>query len=328
MHQENLIGKTCLVTGANGFIGSKLCSELIRCGAKVKKLVRTVDVGSSDDCFACNLGEQKVPDQAMREVDIIFHLAGRTHSLADSNAQESLYFKANVDGTRALLEAANKAGIKKFIYFSSVKSMGEESDIRLDENSRSQPLTAYGKSKKEAEDLVLQGNYVEQPTVLRLVMVYGDISKGNLPKLIKAISSNKFPPFPKIENKRSMIHVEDVLHAAILVATTTHSAGQTYILSDGVDYSTRKLYERIRQSIGKTIPDWGVSLGLLKLIAKVGDIAKIVLGKRVIFDSDNLQKLIGNSYYSSEKIKAELGFVPKYNLYVALPEIITELNEK
>ena len=180
--------------------------------------------------------------------------------------------------------------------------MGEGSDLRLDENSESNPLSAYGKSKLEAEQLVLSGGYVSSPTVLRLVMVYGDSDKGNLPKMIKAISKNWFPPFPKVNNKRSMIHVEDVIQAAIKAAETDISTGEVYILSDGIDYSTRQIYESIRKTLGKTVPAWGIPVIGLSIIAMTGDVFKRITGRRIFFDSDNFQKLMGNSYYSSEKI--------------------------
>ncbi|MGI9227412.1 MAG: NAD-dependent epimerase/dehydratase family protein [Gammaproteobacteria bacterium] len=328
MASTDLSGKTCLVTGASGFIGSYLCNELVRQGAKVKALLHSESSGNWDSSFVCVLGKQQIPNHVMQDVSVIFHLAGRAHSLSDCVHQDQLYYETNVEGTRNLLEAARNTNVSKFIYFSSVKSMGEESDIRLDEHSEPKPLSTYGKSKLEAEQLVLGGEYLLSSTVLRLTMVYGDSDKGNLPKMIKAISKNWFPPFPKIENKRSMIHVEDVVQAAIKVAETEISAGEVYILSDGTDYSTRQIYENIRKTLGKKIPQWGIPLSALSAIANTGDVLKRITRRRVLFDSDNLQKLIGNSYYSSQKIKTELGFSPKFTLFDAMPKIIANLKIK
>lgn len=328
MTQVNLSGKTCLVTGASGFIGGKLCHALSKQGATVRVLLHSEQKTNWNQSFTCNLGAQKVPDQVMCGVDIVFHLAGRTHSLSDTNSQDSLYFMTNVDGTRSLLEAANKENIKQFIFFSSVKSMGEENDNRLDETFTTNPVSVYGKSKKEAEDLVLNGEYVPHATVLRLAMVYGDTKKGNLVKMIEAIYANRFPPLPNIENKRSMIHVEDVVQATLLAATNNVSAGKLYILSDGIDYSTGKIYQTILQSLGKEKSTWSVPLIILQLIAKTGDFTKLIFGRRAIFDSDNLQKLIGNSFFSVKKAKKELGFVPKRNLYREIHEIISKLDLK
>ena len=328
MASADLSGKTCLVTGASGFIGSHLCDELVKQGASVKALLHSNCSGSWDSSFVCELGEQKIPDYEMRGVEIIFHLAGRAHSLADSRDQDRLYYQTNVVGTRSLLESARDANVKKFIFFSSVKSMSEECDIRLDENSKAHPLSTYGKSKLEAEQLVLNGEYVTSPTVLRLTMVYGNSDKGNLPKMIKAISKNWFPPFPKIKNRRSMIHVEDVVQGAIKAASNDESAGKIYILCDGIDYSTRELYETIRKTMGKKVPSWGIPVLVLFFIAKAGDLLRMITGRRIIFDSDNLQKLIGNSFFSSKKINSELGFSPKHTLISAMPNIISSISSK
>ncbi len=328
MIQVNLAGKTCLVTGATGFIGSHLCDVLHQHGANIRVLLHSEQKTRWTQSYVCNLGEQDVPDQAMQGVDIVFHLAGRAHSLADSKSQDSLYFAINVDGTRALLEAAKKGNIKRFIFFSSVKAMGEENNNRLDENSIANPESAYGKSKKEAEDLVLNNEYVKHASVLRLTMVYGDPDKGNLVKMIRAISANKFPPIANVVNKRSMIHVDDVIQAAVLAATSTVSAGKVYILSDGVDYSVNKIYQTIRQSLGKKESSLSVPLIILHMIAKIGDVARVVSSKRTLFDSDNLQKLIGNSFFSSKKAEKELKFLPKRNLYNEIPEIIAKMGLK
>ncbi len=328
MSKVSLAGKTCLVTGSTGFIGSHLCDVLEQQGAIIRVLLHSEQTSRWTQSYICNLGEQEVPEQAMRGVDIVFHLAGRTHSLTDSKSQDSFYYAINVDGTRSLLEASKKENIERFIYFSSVKAIGEESNKRLDENTIANPSSTYGKSKKAAEDLVLNNNFAKNSSVLRLTMVYGDTQKGNLVKMIKAIYANRFPPLTNFDNKRSMIHVDDVVQAALLAATSPISVGEVYVLSDGIDYSTCKIYRTIRQALGKKESIFNMPLIILHIIAKIGDVVRIVFGKRALFDSDNMQKLIGNSFFSSEKAKKELGFVPKRNLYKEIPEIISKMDLK
>ena len=326
MAQKDLNGKTCLVVGASGFIGKQLCSVLSKRGATVKTLLHAAIDDTDNNSYACNLGFDEIPAEAMDSVDTVFHLAGRAHSLADSADQEKLYYQINVEGTRTLLKAAKLAGVKKFIFFSSIKAMGEDSDLRIDESFESKPLSAYGISKLEAENLVLSGGYVKSPVVLRLAMVYGNACKGNLPKMIKAIYKNRFPPFPKIQNKRSMIHVEDVVTGAIRVALSDVGSGEVYILSDGVDYSTREIYESICKALGRKIPNWSVPKYCLFLIAKFGYMANVIIGRRLFFDTDNLQKLIGNSYFSSKKIMKEIGFSPKHTLFNSIPDMILAID--
>ena len=328
MSPVNLTNKTCLVTGAAGFIGSKLCQELMIRGATVKQLMRESTDIDEENCYFCELGKQEIPEDAVRNVDIIFHLAGRSHFLTDSKNQEQLYYQTNVIGTKSLLEAAKRESVKKFIYFSSVKVMGEECDYRLDESHIANPETVYGKSKLNAEKIVLGGNYVESPTILRLVMVYGDSEKGNLAKLVNAISKRWFPPIPKIENKRSMIHVDDVIQFSVLAACDTVSTNKTYILCDEHDYSTRFIYELIKNALGKNVPSWGMPLFVFRIIAMIGDLYSSIFSRKFIFDSNQMRKLFGNSFYSSKKIITELGFKPKRCLENSIREIIIGSNSK
>lgn len=325
---DELKGKSCLVTGASGFIGTYMCQELRRQGAKVTALLRKESSGEWDACVFCKLGEHVIPSHIMKDVDIVFHLAGHAHSISEDVAEDNLYFLTNVNGTRDLLQASKNEDVEKFVYFSSVKSMGEEATERLDEAADPKPLSSYGKSKLEAENLVINGGYVASPTVLRLPMVYGASEKGNLPRMVNAISKNWFPPFPKIKNKRSMIHVDDVVQGAILAATNQVSARKTYILCDDIDYSTRQLYEIICMSIGKKVPSWGVPVFMFYLLAKVGDLLNVFRGAGMYFNSDNYQKLFGSSYFSCDKAKLELGFSPKRTLAKSISRTSSGVNLK
>jgi nucleoside-diphosphate-sugar epimerase len=110
--------------------------------------------------------------------------------------------------------------------------------------------------------------------------------------------------------------------AALLVANHPVANGQCYIVTDGRLYSTRELYELMSRGLGKRIPRWSVPLGVLKAAARVGDVMGRVRGKRAVFDSDALEKLTGDAWYSSEKIAKELGYRPRATFEDALPEMI------
>jgi len=154
-------------------------------------------------------------------------------------------------------------------------------------------------------------------------MVYGPGVKGNLPRMIEAVAGNRFPPLPETGNKRSLVHVDDVVEAAILAAEKPVAAGQIYIVTDGRPCSTRQMYEWICLALDKPVPKWQVPMALLKAMAMTGDILGRVRGRRFIFDTDALHKLIGSAWYSSGKMERELGFVPKYDLQGSLPSIIS-----
>jgi len=200
--------------------------------------------------------------------------------------------------------------------------MGEGGDECQDELAACYPGTPYGRSKLEAERLVLEGGYVPEPLVLRLSMVYGPTRKGNLPRMIRAVAKGRFPPLPETDNRRSMVHVDDVVQAALLAAENPVAAGKTYIVTDGETYSTRQIYEWICEALGKPVPGWHVPLPVLKALARAGDGVGRLRGRRFIFDSDALEKLVGSACYSSEKIARELSFDPKHHLRASLPEIV------
>jgi len=220
------------------------------------------------------------------------------------------------------LEVAQEAGVRRFVCFSSVKAMNEGGPDCLDEATACHPETPYGKSKLAAERLVMAGDYVPEPVVLRLSMVYGPAMKGNLPRMVEAVDKGRFPPIPEFGNRRSMVHVEDVVQAALLAAERPEAVGQIYIVTDGQPYPTRQLYEWICEALGKPVPAWQISKIILKVLARVGDLIGNVGGRRFLFDSDALEKLAGSAWYSSKKIEQELGFQAKHHLRESLPEIV------
>lgn len=311
-----------LVTGATGFIGQQLCKALNEMNIEVHTLGRKKP--ECESIFHYWDLKTAIDGIMPNDIDVIFHLAGKAHVLSNDYHDEEEYFPVNLGATRKLLNAAKSKGIQKFIYFSSVKAMGEDSEQQLDESCTLLPQDMYGRSKLMAEQLVLDGDYVPHPVVIRPCMVYGNSDKGNLPKMIQAISQGKFPPLPETDNRRSMVHVDDIVSAALLAAQHPQAAN-IYIVSDGQAYSTRQIYLWINQALGKRPPVWHVPVFILKVIAKVGDFIGWLLGRRFIFDSDALDKLIGSADYTSDRIEREMGFKAKRDLQESLPEIVAFL---
>ncbi len=314
--------KTVMVTGASGFIGRRLCSRLQEKGFKVRALMRNAASGPWDETVVADISTGPLPPKAMTEVSTVYHLAGKAHALAESPAEEESYRLINVEGTRRVYTAALAAGVGRFVFFSSIKAMGEGGDTPLDENCPLPPKTPYGRSKLAAEKLVLTTPGIAHVTVLRPTMVYGPGNPGNLGKMISAVNHGFFPPFPKIHNRRSMVHVDDLVESAILAATHPEARGETFIITDGNAYSTRQIYEWINMALGKNVPAWSVPLVVLKALGMIGDIIGTVRGERFIFDSDALEKLAGSAVYDSNKIVKELGFTPRRHLREALPSIV------
>ncbi len=313
--------KRALVTGASGFIGHAVCSRLFEQGWHLRVLLRQTLRGPWHETFIGDL-EGILPSNLLEGIDVVFHLGAKTHALSGTKGDDEEYFRINTQGTRKLLEAARDAGIPRFVFFSSVKAMNEGGNHCLNETSACFPETSYGKSKLEAEHLVLEGSYVPEPVVLRLSMVYGPATKGNLPRMIEAVAKGHFLPIPEFGNQRSMVHVDDVVQAAILAAERPEAIGQIYHVTDGQPYSTRELYEWICRALGKPIPGWRIPEMVFRGLAKIGDVIGALQGRRFMFDSDTLEKLTGSAWYSSRKIEQELGYHAKYQLRDSLPGIL------
>lgn len=314
-----------LVTGAAGFIGRALCERLRAEGRQVLALVRRPGPGPWDEAVTLTLGAEPIPPGLTAGVECIFHLAGRAHAIGDGPDAEAEYRRGNVQGTLDLLESAGRNGVETFVYFSSIKAMGEGGAEIQDETAVPAPVTAYGRTKLAAEQAVLHGGQVPHPVVLRPALVYGPSPKGHLELMIRAVKRGWFPPLPEAGNRRSMIHLDDLVEAALLVAADPRAAGRIYILTDGMDYSTRDLYLAICAALGRPVPGWSLPWPVLRLAAVVGDAGRHVLGRRLPFDSEALEKLAGSARYSGERIRWELGFRPRRRLADAMAEMVASV---
>ena len=206
-------GKAVLVTGATGFIGRHLVARLLEEGASVKALVRTARVkdtarlwqGANLTQVVADLMGPDLPNHICDKVDTVFHLAGYAHAEdANDPRAANIHWRITVEATQALLAQAAHSGVRRFVFVSSVKAMGEGGDSMLDETSSSVPITAYGKAKCAAEKLVLAAGLAHgmHVCVLRLPLVYGPGSKGNLSRMISAIDRGRFPSIPDTGNRR------------------------------------------------------------------------------------------------------------------------------
>ena len=319
------------MTGANGFIGRRLCARLCDLGFRVRGACRAKANGPWHECVTIDFDSGKVDQAALEGVDTIFHLAAKVHDLSTSYANAQEYWKVNVDGTRSLLEVAQSAGVRRFIFFSSVKAVGEGNDSLkspINESMCRDPKTVYGITKKAAEELVLRGGFVPEPVVLRLCMTYGAGNKGNLSRMLKAVAGHRFPPLPEFGNRRSIVHVEDVVQAALLAASSPAAIGEAFFVTGGEPYSTRRIYEIMCNGLGQGCPPFAIPAWFLVGFAWLGDLFGKTTGRRPYFDSEALKRLRESSWYSSEKLRRMLGYSSNMNLEGTMPELIADLRQE
>lgn len=324
-----------LVTGAAGYIGSRLTKRLAESGNQVIGLDYSQNAQAAESSVLADITRPGDWKRAFAGVRTVYHLAGRAHAISEIRQDEREYFRVNTDGTRHVLEAARDAGVQRVVLFSSVKAMQECVDggrvgvpprRAMDESDDGEPETPYGRSKLAAEGLLLEGAFVPEPVVLRLCAVYGPSSKGNLQQMLLAVARRRFPPLPDVPNRRSMVHVEDVVAAAILAASHPAAVNGTFIVSEGRGYSTREILDVMRRALGRKPTRASVPLGIYRALGVVGDQIGRIRGKRFVFDSNTLRSLLDSAWFSSMKIEQVLGFRPKWDLERALPAMVDALS--
>jgi nucleoside-diphosphate-sugar epimerase len=261
------------------------------------------------DTIVADLGRDSIDLQSMSP-QVVFHLAGRVHKQDDEPGAEAEHTRVTLDGARSLLNAAVTVGAEAFVFFSTCAVMPEGVDGVLDETAEPKPTSAYGRAKLEAEKLVMSMNRTNgmRTVSLRLPLVYGPGHKGNLPRMINMIERGIFPPLPDSGGRRSLVHIDDVIDAALLVASAPAAAGKVYLVTEPRAYSSREIYNLVTTSLGRRPPKWHVPGAVLGAMAGIGDLGGRVSGRRMPFDSQTLSKLTESARYSGARIQRELGF--------------------
>ena len=242
-----------LVTGASGFIGNFLLTALRDAGHEVRAASRSrVELRGIDYVSAPELGPDADWSRALNGVDVVIHLAGRAHvpsKNADAETEE-VYFRINTEGTRALAEQAAAAGAKHFVFLSSCHAVAAESEVQITEKTQSNPLTAYGRSKLEAERAIREAlaNTACAWTILRPPLVYGKGNKANFGLLLKLVKSGIPLPLASVRNRRSFIYVENLVDVIVACLGNPKAFGKTYLPSDGEDVSTPELIRKIAKA--------------------------------------------------------------------------------
>jgi UDP-glucose 4-epimerase len=314
------------VTGASGFLGRRVCRRLAGCG-EVRALFRAAADGPWSGADLVDLSRGGPPQGSLDGVDTVVHLAARTHAVKEGAEAEPLYRAVNVDGTRRMLEASARAGVRRFVFVSSVKAMGEGGSVVQDETAVPAPVSWYGITKRAAEDLVLERKYTPEAVVLRPALLYGPGVAGNVARMIDAVRAGRFPAVPEVGNRRSLVHVDDAADAVVLAANEPGAVGRVFIVTDGRPCSTREMYDWICEALGGPAARRSVPPAVFRCLAKVGDAYARIRGRRWVFDSDLYDKLLGSAEYDSSAIEEALGFEPRWTFRAALPHIVDSRGE-
>lgn len=304
---------TTLVTGASGFIGRRLLGPGDR-GLMRRAVVPGAVVGDLLD-----------PDSlraACAGVDCVFHCAGYAHAFNSSDPD--VHWRVNFEGTRNLVDAAGAAGVRCFVFLSSVKAMAEPGEECIDEDWPGEPDSAYGRAKRAAEDALLEAGakYNMHVVNLRLAMVYGRGGRGNLERMARGVRAGWFPRLPDTGNRRSLVHVDDVVAAIRFVADAPAANGRTYIIADSRPYSGQEIFDAISGVPPRLTFHWSLPAGLLRAGAVLGDVAERLAGRPLPVNSEVVERLLGSACYSPARIERELGWRARIGLQEGVREML------
>ncbi len=303
-----------LVTGASGFIGRRLASTLARRGHDVACLVRRTSKTACLEGFPVelvvgDLGDPGSLDAAVAGRDWVFHLAGAVQA-----AGESAFAAANVEGTRNLVEACLRKtpGLQRFVFVSSIAAAGPSAPDRPGtEADEPRPATAYGRSKLEAEGVVLRSAPRLPVTIIRPPNVLGPGSK-ELDRAIALVRKRIIPAVGDGRPRTSLIDVDDLVEALILAASNVRSIGQTYYVTDGRAYAWPEITAVLAEELGVGRTRVLIPHGAQILAARIAEAAARLTGKPPALTRDIVRAGRGHFWiYDGSKIERELGFRPR-----------------
>ena len=293
-----------VVTGASGFVGNATCARLVTQGMDVIGTVRHLPVRplpGVDYRIVAYVSESTEWDEVLKGIDTVVHCAARVHVMRETAADPLVVFRAaNVAGTEQLARQAATAGVRRFVFMSSVKVNGEGGLVAYRETDLPAPQDSYGISKYEAE-LGLRRSAAEtgmDVVIVRSPLIYGPGVKANFQALMRVLLRGIPLPLGAIHNRRSLVALDNVVDLMVACIRHPAAANETFLVSDGEDLSTTELIRRLARAMGCTARLIPIPSTMLMVVATL-------LGKREV-----ARRLCGTLQVSITKVREVLGWTP------------------
>lgn len=293
-----------IVTGASGFVGRPLCKRLIKDHHEVTVIDRDqVDIEAIQG----------------RDFDVLIHLAGRAHVLHDTASDiYQAYADVNINYTQKIAELARALNVRRFIFLSSIKVNGESTLEPITENDVENPLDAYAETKLIAENN-LKSFFMDSNTELLIIrppLVYGPDVKANFKNLI-AISQKMLPlPLGAINNKRSLVYIENLIDFIIVCMTHPKAVNETFLISDDYDVSITELLITLAKQGGRRSFLIPIPQSWLKMSFKL-------LGKESLYS-----RLCGDLQVDVTKARSILGWKPRFSFEQSIKNTLKAESEQ
>lgn len=307
-----------LLTGATGFVGKRLLTMLKEhghyCRAAVRRPSSTVDV-HTESVVIGDIDANTDWSKAVEGIDVVVHLAARVHIMHDQADNPLVEFrKINLEGTRSLAEAAVKAGVKRFVYASSIKVNGEATtDKPFTPDDTPSPSDPYAIAKWEAEKALMEISKATglEVVIVRPTLVYGPGVKANFNNLIRLVRKRIPLPLKGIKNRRTLVSLDNL--ASLLMTCCEHpkAAGHVFLAGDDETVSTAELITCIARAYGQRSPVFYLPTGLMAWVARV-------FGKQAVW-----QRLSGSLEVDNSNAQTVMGWRPISTMDEELKRIVS-----
>ncbi|MFZ5765117.1 MAG: NAD-dependent epimerase/dehydratase family protein [Thermodesulfobacteriota bacterium] len=298
--------KRILVTGATGFVGRSFCARLVEERLPFRRAVRIADRTDRDTIAVGDIDGRTDWGRALAGVSHVVHLAARVHVMGGEGEEMlAAYRQVNVDGTCHLAVQAARAGVRRFVFVSTIKVNGEETHatpFRADDLPA--PADAYAVSKLEAEQGLMRiaGEGTMEVVIVRLPLVYGKGAGGNFGRLLRLVDSGLPLPFAGITNQRSLLGVDNLCHLLTLCLIHPAAANRLFLAADNEDVSTPELIRLLAKARGVPARLFSVPALLLVLVAGLA-------GRK-----GELRRLTGDLRVDAAATRTTLGWQPPLTL--------------
>ncbi len=301
-----------LLIGASGFVGTRLI-EITKEQFTLKNIDKQQSEKYPEITTICDVCNQSDLNKELVGQETIVLLAA-VHR--DDVSPTSLYYDVNVQGTKNVLEAMDKNGVKNIIFTSSVAIYGLNK-INPNENHAADPFNHYGKSKWQAEE-ILREWHLKDPqnrslTIIRPTVIFGENNRGNVYNLLKQIASGRFLMVGKGNNKKSMAYIGNITAFIKYKLEDIKPGYQVYNYADKPDFSMNELVSQVEKSLDKHIPATHFPYWLGMLGGYGFDVLSFITGKKFSVNSIRVKKFCATTQFDSSKVQAS-GFKPPFTL--------------
>ena len=306
--------KKVLLTGGTGFVGGSVLNRLCRDGMEVVVCSRAKAMNAASGVrhlSVAGLDSNTDWKPALDGIEVVIHCAARVHVMHDESSDPLAEFRqVNVEGTLNLARQAATAGVRRFIFISSIKVNGEGTapSLPYQADDDPAPLDPYGISKMEAEQglRALAAETGMEVVIIRPVLVYGPGVKANFLSMMRWLHKGVPLPFGAIHNRRSLVALDNLVDLIVTCIDHPAAANQTFLVSDGEDLSTTELLRRMGAALGKPAR-------LLPVPSRVLEVGAAVLGKQALS-----QRLCGSLQVDISKNRELLNWTPPFSVDEAL----------